>query len=295
MTGTEFDLTPHLGEPRTVALSQGEIRYRERGAGDPIVFVHGVLVNGALWRKVVPALAGRYRCIVPDWPLGSHAIPMNPDADLSPPGLARLIVEFVDSLDLGPVTLVGNDTGGALCQLVATADPERLARLVLTPCDAYENFPPRMFRPLQWGARVPGGLAAVMQPMRLRPLQRLPLAFGWLSKRPIEPAVMDSYVRPVLSNPGVRRDAARVLRGLSPRYTLEAAKSFGTFDRPVLLAWAPEDRFFPLEHAERMLAAFPRARLEEIPDSYTFVPEDQPDRLAAAVAEFAGEAVEAAS
>ena len=111
-----------------VHLSQGTIRYREDGTGEPLLFVHGVVVNGDLWRKVVPRLSKDFRCIVPDWPLGSHETPMSADADLSPPGLARLVVDFMDALGLETVTLVGNDTGGALCQLVATRIPRpRLA------------------------------------------------------------------------------------------------------------------------------------------------------------------------
>jgi pimeloyl-ACP methyl ester carboxylesterase len=88
-----MSISEQLGNPRDVTLDQGTIRYRERGSGQPIVFVHGLLVNGDLWRKVVPGLARDFRCITPDWPLGSHELPMKPDADLSPPALAKLIAE----------------------------------------------------------------------------------------------------------------------------------------------------------------------------------------------------------
>src|SRR5688500_18689891 len=128
---------------KEVRLKQGVVRYREVGSGPPLVFVHGLLVNGELWRKVVPLLSGSYRCIVPDWPLGSHAVALEPDAELSPVGVAALIADFLAALELKGVTLVGNDSGGALCQLVATRHPERLGRLVLTTCDAFEVFPPK--------------------------------------------------------------------------------------------------------------------------------------------------------
>src|SRR3954453_3631883 len=88
-----------LGEARDLRLSSGTIRYRERGSGPAVVFVHGLLVNADLWRKVVPAVAAGHRCIAPDWPLGSHEVAMRPDADLSPPGVARLIAEFLEALD----------------------------------------------------------------------------------------------------------------------------------------------------------------------------------------------------
>jgi pimeloyl-ACP methyl ester carboxylesterase len=111
-----------------VRLSHGAIRYRDGGEGEPIVFVHGLLVNGTVWRKVAPRLVGEFRCIVPDWPMGSHRVTMSPDADLSALGMARLVADFLAALDLEQATIVGSDTGGGICQLVATRHPGRLAR-----------------------------------------------------------------------------------------------------------------------------------------------------------------------
>jgi pimeloyl-ACP methyl ester carboxylesterase len=268
-------------------LPQGTVRYREFGAGEPIVLVHGLLTNGELWRDVAPRLAKNFRVIVPDWPLGSHTVALEPGADCSPLGLAKIIADFLSRLELEGVTLVGNDTGGALCQLVAVHHPERLARLVLTPCDAYENFLPPMFRPLQVLARIPGGVLATAQALRPRALRRLPLAYGWLAKHGIPDDLSDAWLAPALSSRQVRRDIASLLKGISKRYTLEAAERFGEFTKPVLIAWAPEDRFFKLRYAERMAAAFPDARLERIEDSYTFVSIDQPERTAELIDAFA--------
>src|SRR5690242_4445172 len=152
-----------------LTIPQGTIRYREAGTGAPIVLIHGLLVNGGLWQEVMPRLAQDFRVIVPDLPLGSHELPMNRGTDLSPLGLARIIEAFLSGLGLEDVTLVGNDTGGALCQLVVVHHPERIGRLVLTPCDAFENFPPAMFRPLLAAARVPGAVYAIAQSLRPRP------------------------------------------------------------------------------------------------------------------------------
>jgi pimeloyl-ACP methyl ester carboxylesterase len=278
-----------MAEQREVQLPQGSIRYRDTGSGEPIVFVHGLLVDGRLWRKVVPRLERDFRCVVPDLPLGSHTSAMRPDADLSPPGLAALIDGFMAALELERVTLVGNDTGGALCQLVAAHHPERLARLVLTPCDAYENFLPPAFRPLQWIAHVPGAPAALLQPMRSAALRRSPLGFGLLVERPIDDDVTEAWMRSALSDRAVRRDLARVLKGIHKRYTLEAAERLKRFDRPALLAWAPKDRFFKLKYAERLAADIPDARLERVEGSRTFMPEDQPERLAELIAGFVRE------
>jgi pimeloyl-ACP methyl ester carboxylesterase len=279
----------HDSPLKEATLPQGTIRYRDTGSGEALLFVHGLLTDGSLWRKLVPLLEDEHRCVVPDWPLGSHVAPIEPDADLSPPGLARVVADFMDATDLDRVTLVGNDTGGAICQLVATRHPDRLARLVLTPCDAFENFLPPMFRPLQLIARIPGAIWPVAQSLRLTPLRHAPNAFGWLSKHGPDADVTRAWLEPSLRSRDVRRDVAKVLRGVSNRYTLEAAERLSGFDRPTLIAWAPEDRFFKFSYAERLAAAIPGARLERIEDSWTYVSEDQPERLAELIRSFVRE------
>jgi pimeloyl-ACP methyl ester carboxylesterase len=274
-------------DQRTVELPQGEIRYRDEGSGPPIVFVHGLLVDGTLWGEVAPRLADRHRCIVPDLPLGSHRLPMRSDADLSPPGLARLVDDFMGALDLDGVTLVGNDTGGAISQLVAVDRPGRLARLVLTPCDAYRDFFPLAFRPMQVAARIPGAITAMLQPMRARAMRPSPAAYGLLTKRRLPDDLLARWIEPALRDPAVRRDMVKVLRGVSNRYTLDAAERLRRFDKPVLIAWAPEDKFFKLSNARRLAAEIPDARLELIADSLTFAPLDQPQAVADLIAEFA--------
>lgn len=280
---------------REIQLSAGTIRLREAGQGPPIVFVHGLLTDGRLWRKPIAALEGRFRCIAPDLPLGAHATPMRAGADLSPRGVARLIAELLEALELDDVTLVANDTGGALAQLMVAERPERVGRLVLTPCDAFDNFLPPMFRPLQVAAKLPGGLSAALQPLRLRAVRRLPFAFGWLSKRPLPPDLSDDWLRPFFTDRGVRRDLTRFVRAIDAGDTQDAAARLHRFARPVLIAWAPEDRFFPWGHAERLRDIFPDARLESVESSRTFVSQDQPERLADLVGEFAGSAAEPAA
>ena len=194
---------------------------------------------------------------------------------------------MIAKLDLEDVTLVANDTGGALSQLVVTRRPERIGRLVLTPCDAYENFLPPAFRYLQVLARIPGGIGSVAQSMRFAPMRRTPLAFGWLAKRPIPAEVLAAWTAPIIRDREVRRDVREVLRGISNRYTLAAAAELRDFAGPTLLAWAREDKFFKPAFAERLATDIPGSRLEWIEDSWSFVPEDQPDLLAALIADFA--------
>ena len=273
-----------LGPARRLQLGRAAVRAHVTGEGPPIVFVHGALVNANLWRKVVPRLEGFTRVAL-DLPLGSHLEPV-PEADLTPPGLADLIADAIEALELDDVTLVGSDTGGGLSQILVTRRPERIGRLVLTSCDAFDNFPPRLFRIVLAPARVPGLVLLVMAPLRVRSLRRLPIAYGWLTQEPIDSDADDSYVLPILSNRGIRRDLRRLLNGLDPRYTLDAAARLSRFDRPALIAWSAEDRFFPPAHGQRLARILPDARLESIPGARTFSAEDRPERLAELIGSF---------
>lgn len=276
-----------LGTAHTVDLPTGRIEYRERGSGPPVVFVHGLLVNADLWRNVVPVVADAgYRSLSPDWPLGSHRTPMSPAADLSPPGVARLIADFLDALDLTDVTIVANDTGGALTQLLMTEHPERLARVVLTPCDALDYFFPPGFAPLTKLAAVPGFVWLLGKLLRVPSVQRSSLAFGMTARRPIPAEVLDSYTAPSGSSSGVRRDLRRFLRGVHRRHTLAAAELLPGFAKPVLLVGADADRVFPARLADRLEQLLPDTRRVVVADSYTFVPEDQPAELARLVVDF---------
>jgi pimeloyl-ACP methyl ester carboxylesterase len=276
---------PALGTRRRIELPTGRLDVFEAGAGEPIVFVHGLLVNANLWRHLIPRLAPQSQCVTIDLPFGAHARSM-PTADLTPPGLATLVIDAIEALGLGPVTLVGNNSGGAVCQLVATRRPDLLARLVLTSCDAYDNFPPKAFGYLKLAARVPGAIWLMVNVMRVPVLRRLPLAFGLLTRRPIERAASDSYALPAVAGRDIRDDLRRLLASLDSRHTLAAARRFGEFDRPVLIAWSQRDWFFPAGHAERLAGAFPDARLAWLPDARTLSPEDQPARLAGLIADF---------
>ncbi|HKN95432.1 MAG TPA: alpha/beta hydrolase [Thermoleophilaceae bacterium] len=270
-----------------IQLSAGTIAYEDTGGSGPVIlFVHGLLANGMLWAPVVQQLAPHARCVVPELPLGAHATPMKPDADLSPRSVAALIAELMEKLELRDVTLVGNDTGGAICQLLVTEHPERVARLVLTPCDAFEHFFPPAFRPMQWAAKVPGMLAASLRPVKIRAFRESPLGFGWLSKRGIPDEAMESAFGNYFGNKAVQRDTEKFVRQVSKKDTLAAAERLRDFDRPVLLAWAREDKFFKVKLAERLLDRLPNGRLELIDDSYTFVSIDQPERLAQLIREF---------
>jgi pimeloyl-ACP methyl ester carboxylesterase len=281
-----------------IQLSQGTLRYRDErpasggGSSAPqptVVLIHGLLVNSTVWDRLVGELRSDVRCIVPDLPLGSHSIPMNADADLSPLGLASLIAELMEKLELRDVTLVGNDTGGALCQLVCAHHPERVGSLVLVNCDAFENFPPKAFQPfVKVLGRVPGALAQLELFGRLRAVREKSMAMMPLTVDPVPDELLKAWISP-LRDRAIRRDLTRVLRGISPTYTLDAAERLRGFERPALIAWGLRDKFFPIEEGERLAATLPDARLERIENARTFVQLDQPQRLAELMRAFAAE------
>ena len=272
-----------------IELSAGTIAYSDTGGGGPvIVLLHGLLMDASLWDEVTADLSPGHRCVAPTLPLGAHTRAIKPGADLSLPGIAKLVAEFLDRLGLDDVTLVGNDTGGAVVQLLAADGAPRMGRVVLASCDAFGNFPPGLTgKTLALAGKLPPPLFSLaMQQMRLRPLRRLPVAFGWLTKR--GDAATARWIRPVLTQPEIRRDTARMLRSVfaDKRLLLRTAEALPAFDRPALVVWAADDRVMPPEHGRRLATLLPNARLFEIPDSYTLIPLDQPAQLAEAIRKF---------
>ena len=272
-----------------IELSFGTIDYTDTGGDGPVlVLLHGLMMDASLWDGVIADLSADHRCVAPTLPLGSHRVAMPADADLSLPGIARLVAEFCERLDLRDVTLVGNNTGGALVQLLMADSPAWLARVVLASCDAFDNFPPGLTgKTLVASGRLsPGAFGLFMQQMRLRPVRRLPIAFGWLTKR--GDAAAARWVKPVRTQAGIRRDTVRVLRsvGADRGLLVTTAEKLPEFKHPALVVWASEDRVMPPEHGRRLAGLLPGGQLVEVADSYTLVPLDQPARFAQIIREF---------
>jgi len=280
-----------MTEIKTAELSQGPIRYRELGSGEPIVFVHGLLVDGRMWEGVAKRLSSDHRCIVPDWPMGSHSAPMKPHADLSPTGHAGNIAEFIGALGLERATVVGNDSGGAISQILATHHPERVERLVLTNCDMFDRFPPFPFNLMAPVAKMPGGMAILQAPFRIGAVGRF--TYGMLASEEIPPELVASWLEPARRDSRVARDARKLVVSANTRLTLEAAERLEGFDRPTLFAWGTDDRFFKLDYAKRLASAIPGSRVVEIPGGGTFVPLDRPGEVATAIAALMREAAPA--
>jgi pimeloyl-ACP methyl ester carboxylesterase len=271
----------------TATLTAGTIEYERSGPGDgrPVVFVHGYLMGGSLWEPLAGRLAERgFLCVAPTWPLGAHREPMRAGATLTIEAIAAMVAELLDELSLDDVVLVGNDTGGAIAQVVATTAPARLGGLVLTSCDAFEHFPPPILKPLIAAARFAPAFTAGLQSLRTRIGRRR--AYGALAHADIDPLVR-AWVKPVLGDRGVREDLRRLTRSLDQQTMIAAGARLPEFTKPALVAWSADDAFFPLDDGRRLAAAVPHSQLEVIDSSRTFSMIDQPNRLADLIASFA--------
>ncbi|MER6350370.1 alpha/beta hydrolase [Streptomyces sp. NPDC001634] len=274
---------------KKIELSAGTVEYEDSGGDGPtVVLLHGFMMDASLWAGSISDLSADHRCVAPTLPLGAHRHAMRADADLSLPGMARLVAELLDRLDLQDVTLVGNDTGGAIVQLLMCDGAARVGRVVLASCDAFDNFPPGLTgKTLMLTGKLPPRLFGLfMQQMRLRVIRRLPIAFGWLTLR--GDAATLRWMQPVMKRPEIRHDAVRTLRaaGADTGLLVAAAERLSSFERPALVVWASRDRVMPPEHGRRLAELLPHGRLVEMGDSYTLIPLDQPAGLSQVIREF---------
>lgn len=268
-------------------LNSGTIHYEKSGpsGGRPLVLVHGFMMGASVWRPLVQRLSKRgFLCIAPTWPLGCQEEPMEQEADLTMEGIASIVGDLLDTLELEDVVLVGNDTGGAVAQIVATTADQRLGALVLTSCDAFEHFPPPIIKPLIDAARTRPTFAAALQPLRTRFARRR--AYGGLAHTDIDQLALE-WLRVPLSDGRVRGDLRRFTGSLNRQSTVRAGARLPQFTKPALIAWSADDEFFPLEDAKRLAAALPNSQVQVIPRAKTFSMIDQPDILADLICDFA--------
>jgi pimeloyl-ACP methyl ester carboxylesterase len=271
----------------TVTLPAATIEYRESGPRDsaypPVVFVHGALVDSRLWDAVAARLTAQgFRCLQPNLPLGSHTIPVNDRSALTPVGVAALLHDFLTALDLDDVTLVGNDTGGGLCQFLIDAHPERIGRLVLTNCDAFDKFPPFPFNAVFALMRTRLSVSALMATMGPTALRHSPLGFGLLAKN-LDPELTASWLQPSRTDRRIAGDFAALARGIGRTDLTDVAPRLQRFGKPVTVVWGLDDRCFTPELGHRLAALFPDSKLIEVPNSSTFVPLDDPVAVSDAI------------
>lgn len=270
-----------------VTLDQATIEYRVFGPKDsahpPVLFIHGALVDYRLWAPVAERLADNgFRCILPTLPLGSHIIPVQQEAELTPEALAAMIHDFIAALGLEDVTLVGSDTGGALCQMLVDTHPDAVGRLVLTNCDAFDKFPPFPFNAVFALLRTPVTVKAAAAMMRLRGLRHSPLGYGLLTNKP-DPDLTTSWLRPSRNDVRIRRNVAALARSVGATDLTAVSTRMSKFTKPVAVVWGQADRCFTPELGRRLANQFPNATVIEVPGARTFVSLDEPEAVADAV------------
>ncbi len=270
-----------------VEIAAGRVHYVEEGQGPPVVLLHGVLMNHTQWDRVLPLLPEGFRYIRPALPLGAHPEPMRPDADLSMRGLNQVIADFLEALDLREVTLVHTDWGGGLF-LTAYGLDERVSRLIVMPCEAFDNFPPGLPGKMTVIAvYAPGGLALALRQLRIAPLRRLPMMLGWMARRPLPDDLVHGWTEPGLRDPKIRRDLRKYGKSLPPRAELIAAtEALRDFAGQALVLWSSAGKVMPREHGSRLAGLLPEGRLREIDDAYVLSMIDQPVAVAGAMSEF---------
>ncbi|WP_371526722.1 alpha/beta hydrolase [Streptomyces sp. NBC_01283] len=271
-----------------IELTAGPIEYEDTGGtGTPLVLLHGLVQDGSVWRHVVDELGGEFRCLVPTLPYGSHRVPLRPGAELTPRGMARLIGEFADALELGDDAVFVENDAGRLQQLAAER-PDRVGRMVIAGCEAFDNYPPRAGgKMMDAAARVPGGIALLIRILSVRALRRVPgTGYAVMAHRPVPHDLTDRWLKPLRTDPAARGVLVRYLRSVHRSEMMEAAEGLRTYDRPALVVWGRQDKMMPPAHGRRLAELLPKGRLVELDDCRTLIPLDRPDGLAAAIREF---------
>jgi pimeloyl-ACP methyl ester carboxylesterase len=272
---------------KSVDVTAGTIEYREQGDpnGAPVVLLHGLLMNGAQWNLALPLLPLGYRYLLPILPMGGHRIPMREDADLTLPKMVDIVGDFLDALDLADVTLVVTDWGGALF-LTDIGRDKRVARLVICPSEAFDNFPPGFPGKVAWLAcRNTFTVSMAMSQLKIGWLRRQWLMFGQMAKKPVPQDIVDEWMAAGLADRRIRQDLVKYCRTKFDKADLIRATSrLADFDGDVLVLWS-RNPVMPDDHATR-LAALTGATLHYVDDAHVLVMLDQPEQTAQAIGEF---------
>ncbi len=272
---------------KNVALPAGVIEYDETGSGPPVVLLHGLLMDHTLWDRVLPLLPRGFRYLRPVLPLGSHRRPMKPGADLTLRGQVRLVADFLDALGLDAVTLVHSDWGGALF-LTAYGLDQRVARQVILPCEAFDNFPPGLpGKMVLLAARIPGGLRLAARQLRVGRLRRLPMLFGRMARRPVPDDLVHRWTEPLLRDPAIRRDLRAYCRSAFDKAQLiRDTEALTRFTGDTLVLWSPANRVMLPEHGPRLAELLPAGHYAEVPGAYVLSPLDAPETVAHEISRF---------
>ncbi len=270
-----MDARRYFASARTVATPSGAIGYVERGSGPAALFVHGVLLNGYLWRHQLEALGDLRRCIAVDL-LAHGRTEAAAGQDVSVTANAHMLAQFLDALGIDQVDLVGNDSGGGICQIFAALHPRRVRSLVLTNCDTHDNWPPEAFQPFVKMVAA-GGLEDTLRAMLAdKAVYRAALAPAYERPEAVTDDVIETYLRPFLDSPERLRELERFVNAFDCRHTLAVEDALRRLQSPTLIAWGTGDAYFPLEWSKWLQQTIPgTTRRTEFEGARIFFPEER--------------------
>ena len=272
---------------KSVDVTAGTIEYREDGdpSGPPVVLLHGLLMNDAQWNLALPLLPSGFRYLLPILPMGGHRIPMRQNADLTLPGMVDVVADFLDALDVADVTLVVTDWGGPLF-LTDVGRDKRVARLVICPSEAFDNFPPGFPGKVAWlASRNTLTVSLAMRQLKIGWLRRQWLMFGQMAKKPVPQDIVDEWLTAGLTDWRIRQDLVKYCRTKFDKADLiRATNRLADFDGGVLVLWS-RNPVMPDDHATR-LADLTGGTLRYVDDANVLVMLDQPEQTAAELGKF---------
>jgi len=272
---------------KSVDVTAGTIEYREDGdpSGPPVVLLHGLLMNDAQWNLALPLLPSGFRYLLPILPMGGHRIPMRQNADLTLPGMVDVVADFLDALDVADVTLVVTDWGGPLF-LTDVGRDKRVARLVICPSEAFDNFPPGFPGKVAWlASRNTLTVSLAMRQLKIGWLRRQWLMFGQMAKKPVPQDIVDKWLTAGLIDRRIRQDLVKYCRTKFDKADLiRATNRLADFDGGVLVLWS-RNPVMPDDHATH-LADLTGGTLRYIDDANVLVMLDQPEQTALEIGAF---------
>jgi pimeloyl-ACP methyl ester carboxylesterase len=270
-----------MGERHSIETPSGRISYVEQGTGPVALFVHGVLLNGHLWRHQLAALSDIRRCVAVDL-LAHGDTEITPGQDVSVTANAEMIRQFLDALKIDQVDLVGNDSGGGIAQIFAALHPDRVRSLTLTDCDTHDNWPPEAFKPflaMAAGGGLRGALDAMLSD---KSIYRSPQALGPAYEHPerVSDDSIEKYLRPLVKTGQRTRDLEHFLAAFDNKHTLAVEDLLKKLTAPALIVWGTDDIYFDVKWSHWLADHIPGVRRRvELKGARIFFPEERSEEF----------------
>ena len=261
----------------SVQTPSGRINYTDQGSGPVALFVHGVLLNGYLWRHQQTELSDVRRTIAVDL-LAHGATEISPDQDVSVLANAKMLNEFLDALSIEKADVVGNDSGGGICQIFSGLYPERVRSLTLTNCDTHDNWPPEAFKPFVAMVKA-GGLRNTLEAMLSnKAVYRSPDALGPAYEHPenVADETIETFLHPFVATDQRTRDLERFVNAFDNKYTVAVESKLKMLNAPTLIVWGTDDIYFDVKWSHWLAETIPGTkRRVEFKNARIFFPEER--------------------